>query len=51
MKSFMVFTSYQILRGANQGHMAGVQEKRYALRVLMENPEEKRSPGDLCIDE
>lgn len=51
MKSFMVFTSYQILRGANQSHVARVQEKRYALRVLMGNPEKKRSPGDLCIDE
>jgi hypothetical protein len=51
MKNFMVFTSYQILSGANQGHMACVQGKRYALRVLMGKPEEKRSPGDLCIDE
>ena len=30
--------------------MACVQEKRNALRVLLGNPEEKRSPGDLCVD-
>jgi hypothetical protein len=27
-----------------------VQEKRNALRVLLGNPEEKKSPGDVCID-
>jgi len=44
VKSFMVFASYQIVRWANQGHVACVQDKRNALTVLLGNPE------DLCVD-